>query len=114
MVTREKIKFIIMDIDFMKCYKAKIKYQSFDLKEGALPDGTIAHFMTSFRLHEDESYPGDWAMMPAEGNFWIPSREIEIIEEITYEQYKRIEDELKPRNMTLEKKPWYVYSKPTN
>jgi hypothetical protein len=104
-----------MEIDYLSCFKGRIKYQSLDdLKPDALPNGSIGHFMATFRMYEGESYPEEWAMLSAEGRYWIPSSEIELLEEISIEEYRRIEDELKPRNLTLDHKPWYTYSKTTN
>ena len=74
--------------DFLKFYKAKINYQKEDdLHPLRIPNGSTIHVHPLWEIDRGD-YIGQFAFMPAEGYHWIPECDLEILEEIDYDQYK--------------------------
>ena len=77
-------------IEKYKYYKGIINYHKCDdLKSEALPNGSIVHLKYMWTASEDEQFSGDIIFQPAEGIYWIPQRDLQILHEITSEEYNK-------------------------
>ena len=73
-----------------KYYKGKIKYhRTDDLRQGSLPYGSVVHLKALWIAADDERFAGDMIFQPAEEHHWLPERDLEILSEITYDEYYR-------------------------
>ena len=72
------------------CFKVKTNYhRTDDIKEGAAPNNTEILVQVYWKSNDDDPFPNDWVFMPSRYRYWIPERDLEIIEEITLEEYSK-------------------------
>lgn len=86
-----------MKAEVGKFYKLLVKYhRTDDLREGAVPNGSTIFANAVWIADNDENFSGDVIFQPAECSFWIPERDVEVIEEIPFKQYIDKLTELNP------------------
>jgi hypothetical protein len=79
-------------IEQFKFYKARIDYSTtHDLRENTLPNGSLTHLQSLWIADYDERFSGDMIFQPAESPFWIPERDLNILNEITKEEFYDIQ-----------------------
>jgi D-mannonate dehydratase len=72
-----------MSIRFLHKYKAKLTlHKTNDVREDTIQNGDIDIFQALWIMSKDDMFPDEWAMMPENGHYWYPERDLEIIEEI--------------------------------
>ena len=75
-------------VEQYKYYKGKIKYhRTDDLRPESLPNGSEVHLQAMWIADDDERYAGDVIFQPAEEHHWLPERDLEILFEITFDEY---------------------------
>lgn len=73
-----------------KYYKGRIKYhRTDDLRPESLPNGSEVHLQAMWIAEDDERFAGDMIFQPAEEHHWLPERDLEILNEITFDEYVR-------------------------
>jgi hypothetical protein len=77
-------------METFECYKAKTNYhRTDDLREGAAPNNTEMLVQVMWMSGEDDPFPDEWVFQPSRYMYWIPERDLEIIEEVSLEEYSK-------------------------
>lgn len=89
-----------MDIQPFDCFKAKVKYhRTDDIKDGCPENGEEIIVEAAWLMEKGESFEGEFAFNPSRYIYWLPQRDLELIERVDRDIY------VKERSMELLKTP---------
>jgi len=71
------------------CFKVKTNYKrTDDLKEGSPPNHTEILVQILWQSTDEDPYPNDFVFMPSRYKWWIPERDLKILEKVSSEEYQ--------------------------